>query len=262
MLRPVLNDKQLALLNQSLAVFDACWDDAVNMVEMEEDGKRFHSSRDTIFYALGLLLRSDENDRSRAIRCIRAVLDCQFIADGEIFDGTFRSTLNQKEPVRGKLDWEHMPLETRYNLDLYEQRLFNAFRDRLNADPALKGMTAAIERQLQSAVYDIYPVVWDNYDPNWREFIISTFQLILIYFENELPDQLVADMDTAARRAIRAAVARAKTDFTPLNTNIRIMHVMICDWFGTRWQDEELLRHAEAYAEELVESYRRHHAVP
>lgn len=209
-----------------------------------------------------MLERGNEGDLDRACRCITETIACQIIADGEIFDGTYRSMQEAQEPVRGKLDWQHMDPLTRFNLDVYYQRLSNALRYRLKADSQLCDLTPAIEAQLQAALKDIYPVVWDTYDPNWREFIVSTFQLVLLYYEDVLPAELVASMETSCRRAIYAAVDRARTAFTPLNTNIRVMHVMICDWFGERWHDQSLRQHAEAYAAELLAAYRKHHAVP
>ena len=259
---PSFDERRRILLEQSMDMFDRCWDEQAGMVLMEEDGIRFHSSRDTAFYALGLLLRDQPGDPARAFLCIRRVLECQIIADGEIFDGTFRSMWEQGEPVRGRLDWRHMDPLTRYHLDVYYQRLANAFRDRLKQDEALAPMSGDIEARLQAALRDVYPVVWQTYDPNWREFIVSTFQLIFIVAEKRLPAELAADMERACRRAIDAAVLRAETAFTPLNTNIRVMHVMICDWFGERWHDDALRRHAVDYARELLESYRKHHAVP
>ena len=104
--------------------------------------------------------------------------------------------------------------------------------------------------------------MWTTYDPNWREFVISTFQLILVFFEEALPAPLVEEMDRAARRAIDMAVLRAQSEFTPLNTNVRVMHVMMCDWYGVRWGDEALREHALRYARQLLESYRELHAVP
>ena len=259
---PILNEKQKQLLTQSMQMFDTHWDETAAMTLMEEDGVRFLSSRDTVFYALGLFLRHQPGDPERAVRCIRSVLSCQIIADGEVFDGTFRSMRDNPEPVRGMLDWKSMDPVTRYNLDIYYQRLSNALRRRMNAREDLRSLTPAVENELQAALRDVYPVVWQTYDPNWREFIVSTLQLILIHFERELPVNLVSDIDRACRRAVYAAVDRARTRFTPLNTNIRVMHVMMCDWFGRRWHDDMLVNHARAYAEELLLSYRQHHAVP
>ena len=139
-----LNERQRAVLDQGMALLDRCWDEAAGLTLMTEDGQSFHSSRDTVFYALGLLLRGGPGDLERACRCIRTVLDMQIDAPGEVFDGTFRSTSEQGEPVRGKLDWRRMSLDTRYALDLYHSRLTGTFARRLRDDPALSGLAPQI----------------------------------------------------------------------------------------------------------------------
>src|SRR6185295_19927809 len=52
------------------------------------------------------------------------------------------------------------------------------------------------------------PVIWDDYDPNWREFIGTTLALMLIEYEALLPADLVRRIDLALRRAIRGTLDR------------------------------------------------------
>ena len=257
-----LDVRRRALFDQGMEMLSANWDEDTAMLWHGEDGQTFHASRDTVFYALGLLLRDRPGDRERVDRCLRKVLECQICADGEVYDGTFRAGLEFREPVRGKLDWQRMSRETMYALDVYHQRLTAAFRRHLQTDDTLRAMLPAIEEQLHKSLLEEFPVVWATYDPNWREFILSTFALILIHFEDRLPAETVAKMEEAARRGIQAAVLRARTGFIPLNTNIRVMHVFLCDWFGVRWQDERLKAHALDYAEQILKEYRRYHSVP
>ena len=46
------------------------------------------------------------------------------------------------------------------------------------------------------------PVIWRDYDPNWREFIGTTVALALLEYESRLSAELVGRIDVALRRAI------------------------------------------------------------
>ena len=101
------------------------------------------------------------------------------------------------------------------------------------------------------------PVVWKDYDPNWREFIALAFAAILAEFPERLPPALVGEMKESARRAVVGAVERYIADDTPLNTNIEIMHVFAADFFGRLLGDDYFLSRARIAADALYGLYAR-----
>ena len=101
---------------------------------------RKHGARDTAWYAVGLLLRDQPDDRARAVHALEAVIALQYNAPGRKWDGTFARTP------------EDAPLNS-----------------------------SARE--------------WEEYDPNWREFIGTTFALILEEFTDRLPAGMAAQLE-------------------------------------------------------------------
>lgn len=59
---------------------------------------RAHLVRDSIWYALGLLMRQETGDIERAMRIIRAVLRYQFDEPGRVYHGTFRRAPEEPTP--------------------------------------------------------------------------------------------------------------------------------------------------------------------
>jgi len=100
------------------------------------------------------------------------------------------------------------------------------------------------------------PVVWRDYDPNWREFIAMVFAAILAEFEGRLPADLVADMERSAALAVAGTIDRVLADDVPLNTNIELMHLFTADFFGRRLGEARFAEAARAEAERLLATFR------
>ena len=96
--------------------------------------------------------------------------------------------------------------------DVLWERVTMAFRDRILADPALKADERKLSNMLAQSLRDVYPVVWETYDPNWREFIFAIFALILEEFDQLLPASTVARMESAAREGLRTPPGGVRTD--------------------------------------------------
>lgn len=75
------------------------------------------------------------------------------------------------------------------------------------------------------------PVVWRDYDPNWREFIGTTLALALLEYEPQLPAELVGRIDAALGRAIAGTLAR---NVPASYTNIALMTVFLLQFGATR----------------------------
>jgi hypothetical protein len=58
-----------------------------------------------------------------------------------------------------------------------------------------------------------HAVVWQDYDPNWREFIGTILIVMLAEFGDLLPDDLQAAMRAALRKAAEGAFRRRVEPF-------------------------------------------------
>ena len=256
-----ISPKKQRLLQQALADFDARWDEETGLLCSRSEGRERHATRESAFYALALLLRQEPGDAARADRILRSVMALQLLCPGEIWNGTFAESLEDSRPVRAAVDVSRLTAEARWQGDVIWTRVLSAFAARLQADPELKNREEELSGLLSASLRDVFPVVWETYDPNWREFIFSTFALILEEFETLLPAGTVGAMENAAREGLSGARFRAESGLTPLNTNVRVMHVFFFDAFARRFHDENLRRYAADYAARFTEEYLQYRAV-
>lgn len=97
-----------------------------------------------------------------------------------------------------------------------------------------------------------------EYDPNWREFIGTTFALCLIDHAAELPADLRAQLEASITLAVEGELAQKR--LSPGYTNIALMHGFLWGFAGQRFNRPEWVRGAEAWAEEANRLYREHNA--
>ena len=97
---------------------------------------------------------------------------------------------------------------------------------------------------------------WDDYDPNWRQFMGTILALSLIHFEDRLP----AGMPARIERALAAAIEGEQTEhrLTPGYTNIALMHAFLWAYTGERLKRPEWVGQAEAWAEEICAGFARY----
>jgi hypothetical protein len=98
-----------------------------------------------------------------------------------------------------------------------------------------------------------HPVVWDDYDPNWREFIGTTLALMLIEYETLLPADLVRRIDLALRRAIAGTLER---NVPASYTNIALMTVFLLQFGAVRFNERDWAAVAERLAAEILGRFR------
>lgn len=100
-------------------------------------------------------------------------------------------------------------------------------------------------------------IEWFDYDPNWREFLGTTFALALADHEDAIPaeltDALVASIDLAVRGEPPGRIA-------PWYSNIALMKAWLDVTHGTRTGRPELVAAGEAFAADVVELFERHGA--
>lgn len=252
-----LSPEARILVEEAVRHLSAGYDEALGLVRVGPESRP--SARDSMYAALGLLILG--TDQERACRICEAVLDLQLTAPGEIWHGCFRHHPGEPFPPPMPFDWRRLNLEGRYFADLTWEHLTGRY-GQLLADSALS--PAAREKAaglLLQALRETVPVVWDTYEPNLREFIGMVFAMLLEHFEDRLPVPLVRRLEESGRQLMIGSIARARSDFTPLNTNIRIMYIFLLDWFGRRlgelsWVEESLL-----LARNLLAEYREFHSV-
>ena len=250
-----MDPRKKALLAFSLRDFDARWDAREGLLYSCEGEEGCHGTRESVYYALALLERDAPGDAERAAAIISKVNSLQYLCPGQPWHGTFPSFSECPAPPKAPSCLEGLGREGEYVLDVFFERLFTRFREDLG------GMNdadaAGIAETLRTSLCWVWPVVWDTYDPNWREFILCTYALILRFFEERLPPDVAEGMDRAAGEGVAAAVKRAKSGVTPLNTNVRCVHILMASMFAARWGDKKLAAYAEASAAALLSEYLR-----
>lgn len=174
-----------------MAWMDALWDDDAGMLWTVR--RDWHTTRDTAWYAFGLLQRASDGDVERASRALHSVMDTQIDAPGAAYDGTFLRAPEEAAPT----------------------------------DDA---------------------VMWLHFDPNWRQFIGTTFALTCDLYG----DRLGSHLDGALRRSIARAVSGEPEDrVSPTYSNIALLKAWLDDWSG---------RDASGFARLVAAAYDEHGA--
>ena len=76
-----------------------------------------------------------------------------------------------------------------------------------------------------ASINAVLPPVWISYDPNWRS-LSRVCAIATAEFAALLPEELMARMDEAMKRAVQGSVDRRRSDVIPMNTNIELMHIL------------------------------------
>ncbi|MEW4371170.1 hypothetical protein [Paenibacillus kandeliae] len=244
-------DKQF-LIRQAMQELDRRYDQQVGMVWGEGE---HHDTRESGHYALGLLLRGEEEDIQRASRIIDCVLDTQLTERGEIYEGTFRAAPELQAPPSGHTAWGTFSPGYGY---AQQDALAEVYR-RFVQYAQLEGRSD-IEAGFRRAIDEVFPRVWESFDPNWREFIACTFAVILEHFEDWLPVEQVARMDEAMQRAVTTSLERYISQSIPTNTNIELMHLFIAHYYGHRYERLDWINHVEQGAAALLNDYMELHS--
>lgn len=98
-------------------------------------------------------------------------------------------------------------------------------------------------------------VIWRDYDPNWREFIVTVFALILSEYTERLPQTLIEKIDAAIRKAVIGALARG---LSAAYTNIALMHAFMLCFAGKRFDEPAWFAEGEKMAREVYCLFKQH----
>ena len=251
-----LSPEAVTLVTDAVRRMSAGYDPALGLVRWGEDAHP--SVRVSLYTALGLMILGEDDGRAETI--CEKVLDLQLLAPGEIWHGCFRHEPGEPLPPPMPFDWRRLSVEGRYFADITWERLYARYGRLLSGSALPQASKDEAAALLKRALLETVPVVWETYEPNLREFVGMVFAMLLEHFEDRLPAGLIRRLEESGRQLILGAAARARSDMTPLNTNIRLMYVFLLDWFGCRlgedaWRDEAL-----SEARKLIGEYREFHA--
>lgn len=157
--------------------------------------------RESTWYALGLLLRDQPGDRTRAARLLNVVLNEQYREPGKPWDGTFRRTLSEPEP----------------------------------------GSNA---------------IMWRDYDPNWREFIGTTFAIILSEYADRIPPDLSPRMIAAIDLAVAGEIKQKR--LVPSYTNIALMYGFLWNFAAVRGDRPDWLSPSAQWQENVYKLFKQY----
>jgi len=96
------------------------------------------------------------------------------------------------------------------------------------------------------------PVEWEDYDPNWREFVGTTLATVHDEFGDDLPGGLSGRIADAIRRA---AVGTLERDVSPSYTNIALMRSFLLYWAADRFDEDEWEQAAETFTARVHELF-------
>ena len=100
-------------------------------------------------------------------------------------------------------------------------------------------------------------VIWRDYDPNWREFIITALALVLLESAEQLPGALIERLDAAIRKAVEGALARG---LSAAYTNIALMYSFMLCFAGKRFDEPAWFTEGERMAREVYRLFKQHDA--
>ena len=110
---------------------------------------------------------------------------------------------------------------------------------------------------LESRHPPLNPIIWIDYDPNWRQFVGTTFALIL----EDFSDAIGADREHRVEQSIALAVTGEIDGRIPAHyTNPGLMRSWLDAWWGRRIGNETLVARGISFAREIVALHDRHDA--
>jgi hypothetical protein len=100
--------------------------------------------------------------------------------------------------------------------------------------------------------------MWRAYDPNWREFVGTTFALILNEYPDRVPKELQARMIDAIDYAVAGEMKQGR--LLPSYTNISLMYGFLWNFAAVRGGKPEWTDQAEQWQTTTYDLYKQHDA--
>ncbi len=252
----LLSEEQRILFERSMERLDQGWNEEAGMLARSFNGREYHDLRGSCHYALGLLVRNAEGDQERAVRILEKVLNSQYLEDPDMpYYGDFPQDERRPAPPHEPLTDERFDAVSRYYLEKWIEQIRGKMQHHLRDAGYSEEKIGQIEGLARQSVLETVPVVWGNWDANWREFVATELAMILIFGEDKLDPELVQRIEEAACRAVFGSIRRWKDHVVPMNTNVELMHVFICAYYGERLGRQEYLDQAREAARDIAARY-------
>jgi len=101
-------------------------------------------------------------------------------------------------------------------------------------------------------------VIWKNYDSNWREFIGTTFAIILIEYPDRISPQLSQQLYAAIDRAVEGEISEGR--LLPSYTNIALMYGFLWDFAATHDHRADWKRQSAGWTESVYRLFKQYNA--
>ena len=101
-------------------------------------------------------------------------------------------------------------------------------------------------------------VMWRNFDPNWRVFIGTTFEMILIEYPGRIPPELAKRMYAAIDRGIEGEIAEKR--LLPSYSNISLMYGALWDFAAAHDNNAEWKKQSTEWTEAVYKLYKQYGA--
>ena len=102
------------------------------------------------------------------------------------------------------------------------------------------------------------PVMWRDYDPNWRQFIGLSLAQIVDGYADELSPALIARIDAALPRAIEGEMKQGR--LVASYTNIALMNAPLAVWCGQRYGRQDFIDYGNTMAEDIYTLFKANDA--
>jgi hypothetical protein len=103
-----------------------------------------------------------------------------------------------------------------------------------------------------------HTVMWANYDPNWRVFVGTTFEMILIEYPERIPSDLALKMYQSIDIAIAGEMKQGR--LKPNYSNIALMYGALWDFAANHDNNTNWKEKASAWIREVARLYHRYNA--
>jgi hypothetical protein len=97
--------------------------------------------------------------------------------------------------------------------------------------------------------------MWKDYDPNWREFVGTTFAMILEDFPDRVPQPMQRKLENSIARAVSGEILNAR--LKPTYTNPALMFGFLLDFAGVRTHRPEWVAQGAAWQTGIYTAFNR-----
>lgn len=98
-------------------------------------------------------------------------------------------------------------------------------------------------------------VMWKDYDPNWREFIGSTFAMILEEYPHRIPKEMAHRMDDSIVRAIDGEIKNLR--LVPTYTNPALMYGFLWNFAAVRSHRADWIKQSTDWQESVYALFKK-----